>query len=304
MDHSVSSFLSGHAISMGSPAAPLLFAAKQIDEFAEDDVANSSFFLFRNAEWTKYVTNVPWPAIALTAARPSGQPGIVAAVSPYGDYWEVIPASLTESVGKISADPLQLRALATIDDVVYACGMGRAVLKREGVGQWSSVGPPAPPAEDDSVIGFERLDGFSGRELYAVGWQGEIWTFKKTRWRRIDSPVSTKLNAVCCGEDEQVYAVGDNGVMLRGRNDVWTIVETGRDENLMDVKVHAGTVYVVTDFRILKLAGSALVNDTAFANPKDLPATCLYLLRTAHDLYSMGPKDLFRLEGGRWMRLV
>jgi hypothetical protein len=304
MDHSVSSFLSGHAISMGSPPAALLFAAKQIDQFAEEDVANSSFFLLDNGQWGKYVTNVAWPAIALAAARPSGQPGIAVAVSPYGDYWEVQPAGPTESVGKIGPDPVQLRALATIDNVVYACGMGRVVLKRDGVGQWRSVGPPAPPADDDSVIGFERLDGFSSRELYAVGWQGEIWSFNKTRWRRIDSPVSTKLNAVCCGEDKHVYAVGDNGVMLRGRNDVWTILNTGRDENLMDVKVHDGTVYVVTDFRILKLAGMALVDDAAFADAKDRPETCLYLLLTQGALFSMGPKDLFRLDAGLWQRLV
>jgi hypothetical protein len=40
--------------------------------------------------------------------------------------------------------------------------------------------------------------------MYAVGWGGEIWWRDHGTWRRIDSPVSVNLNALCCAEDGHV----------------------------------------------------------------------------------------------------
>lgn len=298
MNHAISSFLSGCG------AAKLLFAAKQVDDLVERGNPNSSFFALINGAWTKYPTNVGWPAITMAVARQPGQPGVVVAVSPYGDFWEVQPATLAETTGQISQEPLQARSLSSIDNVIYLCGMGRAVLRRNGSGAWLAMGPPAPPIDDDTVIGFEDIAGYSSREMYAVGWQGEIWVREDEKWRRLDSPVSANLNAVCCAEDARVYVVGDGGAMLRGRDDAWSVIDTGLHMNLMDVAFHEGKVYVVTDYQILKLADDTLVADDDFADPGDRPATCLLLFKVEDSLFSMGPKDLFRHQGGAWQRLV
>lgn len=298
MNHAISSFLSGCA------AANLLFAAKQVDEYVERDIPNSSFFALINGVWTKYQTNVGWPAIAMAVARPPGQPGFVVAASPYGDFWEMQPATLKQTIGRVSSDPIQLRSLSRIDHAIYACGMGRSILRRNALASWVSIGPPPPPADDDSVIGFEDLAGYSSTEMYAVGWRGEMWLFEKSKWRRLDSPVSANLNAASCAEDGSVYVVGDDGVMLRGRADTWDQVDTGVKLNLMDVAFHDGNVYVVTDFQILKLKDDTLVADEDFVDPHDRPATCLHLFKAEDALISMGPKDLFRRHGGLWQRLV
>lgn len=182
--------------------------------------------------------------------------------------------------------------------------MARSVLKRTGPGAWDEIGPGTTKDDDKLVVGFEDLDGFGADDLYVVGWRGEVWQRRKGKWRRLDSPVSANLNAVCCAADGKVYVVGDGGVMLRGRNNRWEVLDTGLSANLTDVACFAGTVYVVTDFQILKLVDDALEPEDAFADPDDLPATCLHLLACADGLFAMGAKDLFRLHGGTWERLV
>jgi hypothetical protein len=282
----------------------MIFFAKELDEFTDKDIENSSFFLVSQDDWGKYEFAAAWSAIAMATTKHPGANRVVVAVSPRGAYWEVDPETLEEVSGVISSAENTLRAATTIDHTIYACGMGRTVLCRRGPGNWVEVGPSELHVEVNSVIGFEDLAGFSVDDMYAVGWLGEIWCFKNGTWRQIDSPVSANLNAVFCAPDGKVYIVGDDGVMLRGRDDVWEVLETDRTDNLMDVAHNDNTIYVSTDFEILKLDNGTLVAEDAFEHADDVPATCLHLLSAVDGLVSMGPKDLFRLHAGVWERLV
>lgn len=299
MDHTGATFLCGCA-----PFTHFIFFAQEIDDLMEQGTPNSSFFVMDDDSWEQYDTSVGWPAISMATVKPIGGKRTVVAISPQGDFWEVETSISKERTGSIKKPPGHLRSLAVVDQVFYACGMGRTVLMRNTAGNWTSIGPPTTPDVGDSVVGFEDLAGYSSKEIYAVGWQGEIWIFEKSRWRQLDSPVSANFNAVCCAEDGNVYIVGDNGSMLRGRGDSWSVLDTGIGLNLMDVAFHEGDVYVVTDFHILKLEGDTLVQDDQFADPGDRPATCLYLMKAEDGLVSMGPKDLFRRQAGSWERLV
>ncbi|SFO11559.1 hypothetical protein [Nitrosospira briensis] len=302
MKHETSTFLSGCA-----PFYDFFFFAKELDELTEKGTPNSSFFCFdeedTDAQFRKYDESVNWPAIAMAAVKPEGSSGSIVAIGPNGDYWEVEPSSAQESVGKIAHFHGNLRALSVIEETIFASGMDRAVLEREEKGKWRSIGP-SPTKDDADIIGFEDMDGYSKAEMYAVGWGGEIWWFDHGTWRQVDSPTSANLTALCCAADGLVYIVGDNGTMLRGRRDTWSVIDTDRMENLMDVAFFNGTIYVTTDFRVLKLADEKLVNDTDFADSNDLPATCLHLLTVANGLISLGTKDVFRRNQEPWKRLV
>src|SRR5262245_33909896 len=297
MNHDGSTFNCGCAVSLN-----LCFGAKQLDDLVETDTENCSMFgLFQNA-WYKYEVDGAWIAIAMATIKPDGQDRTVVAVSPGGAYFEVEPNSRNELHGNIKAARSSLRSMDSIDNAIYACGMARSVLLRKGPGAWDEIGPGMTKEDEGLVVGFEDLAGFSADDIYAVGWMGEIWHRNKGKWRRLDNPVSANLNAVCCASDGKVYVVGDNGSMVRGRNDAWDVLKTEGFGNLMDVASFGDTIYVVTDFRILKLDGDALIPEDAFA--EDVPATCLHLLPAKDTLYSLGPKDLFRLQAGAWERLV
>lgn len=300
MNHDGSTFLSGAAASAG-----FFFFAKERDDLVADDTPNASFFRYKaadsEADFRKYDENVHWPAISMATSKPVGGERVVVAVGPQGDFWELFPASTNEVVGTFPA-VANLRRLSVIDDEVYACGMDRAVFRRQGTGQWQSIGP-GPEPSDPPVVGFEDLGGFSGAEMYAVGWGGEIWWRDAGRWRRADSPTNANLSALTCAADGSVYVVGHDGVMLRGRQDQWRLVDTARHENLRDIAVLDGEVYAVSDFGIYRLGAAGLSPDPDMVD--DAPATCLHLLEAADGLVSLGQKDVFvKAAGGRWRRLV
>lgn len=299
MNHKDSSFLCGCA-----PFQDLVFCAKQVDRLADDDKANSVFLAMDGGDWLGYDEAVGWSALDMATLKVGEASRTVVGLGPAGEYWELDSASTAESTGRISDKRVTTRALGVIEQTIYASGMGRVVLRRDGPGKWRSMGPDVPRPKDLTVVGFEAIGGYSGKEIYATGWLGEIWRFNGSSWEQVDSPVSTTLNALTCTDDQDVFIVGDNGLMLRGRGDSWSVLETGRKENLRDVATHEGQIYVSTDFRILKLTAKGLVNETDFAVKKDVPATCLHLLPAADGLISMGPKDLFKRHGGPWERIV
>lgn len=301
MKHELSTFLSGCAVSHG-----FFYYAKEFDEAARAGNPNSSFYRHKDADtqapMRKFGTTASWPAIAMATNSPVDPNRIVVAIGPNADYWELVPKSVDEKVGKIAGFSGNLRNLAVISDEFYACGMGRVVLRRKAPGKWQAVGPKAAKG-DPPVTGFEDLGGYGENEIYAAGWGGEIWWRDEGKWRRVDSPTSANLRALCC-TDDGVYIVGHDGTLLRGRHEAWEVLPSGRKENLMDVATYQGQVYVVTDFRILRLEGDKLVNDKDFADKKDLPKTCLNLLQAPDGLISLGQKDVFRRKDGPWERLI
>lgn len=298
MNHQGSIFHSGCAI-----AAELLYFTKEVEAVAQKSGPNSSFLRMDGDEWMIYDQAAAWPAIAMATIKPVGGLRTVVAVGPTGQYWEVAPLSKKESMGRIAGAQPSIRGVRSIGDSLFIVGMGRLVMERVDVGQWSDISPKGAEVKGQ-VVGFEDIDGFSTEEVYAVGWQGEIWWRDKMRWRQVDSPVSANLNSIACSSNGVAYIVGDNGVMLEGRQENWRIVDTGKAENLLDVADYKQQVFVVTDFGIFSRAPSGqLVAETNFVDD-DHPATCLHLLASPDAIFSMGPSDLFRLTDGPWERLV
>jgi hypothetical protein len=304
MDKSGWFFLCGCA-----PFTDLLFCAREREDLADGDIAASTFYLWDEqnpdpmTRWSIYDTVTSWRAQGMATIKPASSDRTTVAVGARGQFFEVEPKSLSQQEGKIATFSHNLRTLVSVEDVIFAAGLGRSVLRRDKVGAWTEIGPGVANEDLDRVVGFEQIDGFSVDDLYAAGWAGEIWHYDSGSWQRIDSPVNANLNAITCTSDGRVYAVGDNGTMVTGRNDIWSVVDTGRPENLQDVGEYQGEVFSVTDFRILKLTDEGLVPETRF-DGGDLPTSCLSLWKSQDGLVSMGPKDLFRFSGTSWERIV
>lgn len=296
MNHESTSFLAGCVA-----AADYFLFAKQIDEDAGAGAPNTSFFAHDEGAWSVFPDSAGWSCIAMATCKPEGALRTVVAIGASGQWWETQPATLSTATGRIEGVRGHLRSLRVIGGAFYAVGMGRRVYRREAPGDWRAMHAPEATAEQ-GVIGFEDMDAFDEGDLYAVGWQGEIWRRHTGRWMRVQSPVSANLNAVCCASDGVVYVVGDEGVMLRGRGDAWQIIETGRGDNLMDVAEHQGQIYVVTDFRILKLQEGRLVAERDFEDD-DPPHTCLMLEPGPGALLSIGPSQVMVRTDRAWMRL-
>jgi hypothetical protein len=288
-----------------------VFFARERDDLSAQGVTAASFYLWNeqypdpSLRWAIYDQVTDWRAQGMAAIKTSSGNRVVAALGTKGQYYEVEPATAAEHVGASIGPKVLVRCAAAISGSIFAAGMGRSVIRRIDRGSWVEFGPGTTDADRGRVVGFEGIDGVSAEDIYAVGWRGEIWHWSGGAWRQIDSPTNANLNAVACGGGGTLYAVGDDGSMVRGAGDLWDVVLTGRAENLQDVTVFENEVFVVTDYRILRLAPTGLIEDDRFVGD-DKPGSCLHLLKAedGSGVLSMGPKDLFAFSGGAWRRIV
>lgn len=303
MEHSGWTFLCGCA-----PFTDFVFFARERDELRDQDVAATSFYVWDEQDpdpsqrWSIYDEIVNWRAQGMASIKPASQ-RIVVALGTRGQYFELESESGDEYTGTTIGLFVLVRRLAAIGDAIFAVGMGRSVIRRVDRGRWIEFGPGTTNADQDQVVGFEGIDGFSADDIYVAGWRGEIWRWFGGGWQEIDSPTSANLNAVACGADGVVYVVGDGGSMVRGAGDLWEAIDTQRPENLQDVAIFGEDVFVVTDYAILRLAPIGLIAEDRFVGG-DRPSTCLHLLMAEDGVVSMGPKDLFVFSGGMWRRVV
>ena len=252
-------------------------------------------------QWHVHKLELEWAAIGMAAAKYPAHPDWqVVAASSEGHLWEVTAGIQVEKESQIPGDHDGLTKLASIGDAVWACGMGRVVLRREADGTWTNLSAPDPPLEE-GVIGFNAIAG-TAQEVTAVGWKGEIWVRTDERWEAQDSGTNTHLNAVSVSPDGQVVAVGDDGTVVVGRRNQWSVLDIDVEFNFQGVCHFGDQVFLCTDFDIYRLEKDRLVGETRFANGEE-PRTCLNLLSGRESVFSQGEKDIFKFSEGIWTRV-
>ncbi|MCY1018742.1 hypothetical protein [Pyxidicoccus sp. MSG2] len=297
-------FIGGCVVGAGD--GPLLVAAEDL-HLAAAGKPQSVFSLYLDGQWHPLETRLDWTTFSMTAARTPGESTwSVLALGEGGPVCELRP-SAEGSTASVSSIPghIGMTHLATIDNVIYACGLGREVLRREVDGRWTDLSAPAPGV-DDGVVHFTGLAGRSANEIYAVGWKGEIWVRTGEGWSREDSPTRAQLGAVTLTEEGLVYIVGQEGTLVRGRRGRWEALDTGLHEDLRDVCVHAGEVFVSTDSRVFKLTGEGVLSALADDSDEQVEDTsCRMLLSAANlGLCSIKSGGVFLLkDDGTWDRL-
>ena len=193
-----------------------------------------------------------------------------------------------------------MRGIGAIDDEAYACGMNLQVYHRKGANKWVAIDKGMRLAKSKEVRGFECIGGFSKKEIYASGWNGEIWQYHGKKWEQNDSPTKLIMTALCCGEDENVYIAGQSGTLLRGRNGEWEILKQSMKEDIWSLAWFDGDLYASTMRGVYKLQDDKL-KEVKFG--KDEPETFYHLSAADGVLWSIGPKDVMSFDGKKWSRI-
>ncbi len=194
-----------------------------------------------------------------------------------------------------------LRGVRTIGEHVYAVGMNRQVWRRDGAHQWISMDQGAQPTGGNKeVVGFEAVDGFSESDIYAVGWGGEIWHYSGT-WGQKQSPTNRALTRVLCAGNGVVYASGRKGLLIRGRNDIWEVVDhESMIDDIWDLAWYREKLYLSTMHGLFTLDQNRLL-------PVDfgegVPDSCYHLSAANGVLWSIGGKDIMAFDGSHWARI-
>jgi hypothetical protein len=291
MEHPHSTFFCGVA-----PFSDLIFFAKGIDE-----PPHSSFQFIDGSKGYKTfkITSetAPWTCTGLASASSSE----MVAIGSAGQCWEISPKTSEVKNAQIENLEFELTALSAIAGKYYAAGMGRTVYLREAPGKWRNISPQTK-LPSDKILGFEDIDGFSADDIYTIGWAGEVWNYTGVAWDQIETGSKQNFNAVCCAEDGNIYGVGDNGAILRRRDEKWQVIMTGVAGDLQDVRDFDGKIYIVSDHQMFQLQDDRLIVESAFSEAE--PSTFLHLLKAKDGLVSIGPRNLWTLQKGVWNKIV
>jgi hypothetical protein len=193
-----------------------------------------------------------------------------------------------------------LRRGAVIERTPVVVGMDRQVYRWKGNSSWETIEQGLPPG-NPKVVGFEAIGGFSLADVYAGGWDGELWHYNGKSWRPVDTPTSAIIVNLCCAGDKNVYACGRTGLLLRGREDRWEVVELeGEQDDFWGIAWFKERLYLSSMRKVYVLDRDRLV-------PVDFgeeEASSFYHLTATKDiLWSIGPKDVLAFDGNAWTRI-
>lgn len=257
-------------------------------------VEHSRFIAFQRGKFA-HMGDRNWSATAICVAKQPSERLIV--VGEEGQVFTYVAGQHTEE--KITPPPRVIRALGVVDGIAYACGMKRQVYRRDGEALWTDIS--APCESEAQACGFEAIDGFNGREVYAVGWSGEIWQFDGETWTAIDPLTDFNLTGLCASDAGHMFACGQSGTLLRGRGRQWSRVDLGElSEDLWSVAWFQGRLYLSSMTDLYVMDDDAL-KKVSFGD--DRPRSFHRLTHADGVLWSVGASDVFAFDGNTWSRV-
>lgn len=266
------------------------------------DHEHTAVFIWIDGEWQG--ESLPWSALSAAIAQVPKQQLVAMGASGkilVIGQGEIVEEDILEGQPRSEKDGSSLREVREVEGKVYAVGMDRQAYRRDGAGLWKRIDEGLPPGGKE-VVGLESLHGFTSRDLYAVGWDGEIWRYDGQRWRGVSSPTNLLLNRVLCAGDGWVYACGQAGILLRGKGDQWTVIEQEDiSEDIWDLEWFAGKLYLSTSQFLYTLGATGHPELVDFG--EDVPETCYHLSAAAGVLWSIGAKDIMAFDGEEWKRI-
>jgi hypothetical protein len=260
-------------------------------KLARRSVLHSRLIAIFSGKWAPLI-DVEWATAGMCFVSKPHEKLVV--VSPEGHVYTYIGGKATTE--SIRPKPFELRGCSAISGEAYACGMKRQVYRRVAEGRWVSIA--APVGDGKRVSGFEAIAGFSDADIYAVGWEGEIWQHQQNKWVERSSPVNVILTGVCCAEDKSVYVCGQDGTLLKGRNERWEVLDQpDLEDDLWDICWFGNKLYAASMSTLYELKGSRLV-PVNFG--KELPRSCYKLTAADGVLWSVGQESVFSFDGKKW----
>lgn len=191
----------------------------------------------------------------------------------------------------------ELLCIREVDNDLYICGQSSQVYQNSG-GIWTNISPPGAKIASPTL---ESLDGLSGRDIYVVGEKGHLLHYDGSRWTTLDSPTNRPLSCVLCKSETEVYACGNEGLLLVGSRDKWAVIDTERTMNFWDMALYDGQLYLAHVHGLVRYDGQNFVDiDTGIT-----PTPGAHKLHARDGvLYSFGVDDIVKFDGKQWQSVV
>ncbi len=271
----------------------------QINELRNKGSTSSGVMSWKQGQW--YSHDIDWTSTRIDGVT---EPELeIIAIGPDGIALIVTMQGVTEeNIDDSDEGPDRrgdMRDLRYIGHHFYAVGMSRQVYRRESPGKWSrqDAGVVLPPG-DLTVCGFNAIDGLNEKIIYAVGFNGEIWQRKNSKWQQVDSPTNAVLHRVRVIKKDVIFACGQNGVLLRSDGKTWDFIDQeATTEDLWGMEWFKDKLYLSCDDGMFVLEG----DDSLTKVKLEEGWTCRHLHANDGVLWSFGPRHLaWTDDGEKW----
>jgi hypothetical protein len=276
-----------------------------MDKYVADDIPHSRIFSRLRGQWGG--VTVEWTVCSGTICLMPSERFLTLGAE--GETW-VVGGGQSALEGIVRDGNLRPETRGPMREIrgivgghAYAVGTCRQAYRRQAPGRWTCIDHTAQtPVDDIADTSFESIDGFSEQEIYAVGWEGEIWQYDGAAWVQRASPTNLALYKVRCASDGFAYACGQNGLLLRGRGDRWTVIDhDATEEDLWGMEWFGGKLFVSSTSFVYELSGG-LLNLVDFGD--EAPETCYHLSAADGIMWSIGAKDVVEFDGTDWSRIL
>jgi photosystem II stability/assembly factor-like uncharacterized protein len=192
--------------------------------------------------------------------------------------------------------------IRVIGDEVYVCGDLHQVYRRTESG-WIHIDEEILVRDPRAVgRGLNSIDGTASNDIYAVGDRGIILHYDGSHWEDMGSPTNCSLERVRCVSRDEVYICGARGTLLRGKGKEWELL--------------GGEVMFDEDFWSVEWFQDSLYVSTSsrllewvdeemrvVEGGLSYPIKGHHLSATRKSLWSIAVNDLFRFDGEQWNKV-
>lgn len=144
---------------------------------------------------------------------------------------------------------------------VYGIGRPMRIYRRDGMDQWVHHNARAAlNASDRQRDGaFHDMDGFSSKDMYAVGDAGAVWHYDGESWRVQEFPATLDLRTVVCADDSNVYLTDSDGSVWQQRDGQWQLRVKGEGIGFSDSVWFAGQLWCAANAELCVMEGNRMV---------------------------------------------
>jgi hypothetical protein len=290
----------------------LVYLCAQNEDYLDQEDDEDGLVSYALA-WRKAWASRPIPTLAISVCHIDNPTSMAIFLGTNGVVVRVVPGreSVPEVIDETADGPQfigDLREIRNIGAATYVCGMGRTVYRCAGLDPWHRIDQSIREDStiEDSDAGLNSIDGFDESAIFAVGWNGEIWSYNSLIWKQEDSPTNLALLKVLCASDGTVVIGAQGGLLLRGNPKNWIEYRIPNSNgDITGLAEFLGCIYIAT-------SESLYIWDENGIEPVDLSRGKRKIETRPHEsfgsvhaaagvLWSVGPKmAIYTKDGKLW----